>query len=48
MNITIEDLVRALDIMQEHKKISATMLQRYLWKWFAYCAKILDMLESNW
>jgi S-DNA-T family DNA segregation ATPase FtsK/SpoIIIE len=39
---------KAIEIILETRKASATLLQRKLGVWFARAARIMDMLEEKW
>ncbi len=44
-----DDLVpKALEVIMQSQKASATYLQRSLSIWYARAAKILDILEKKW
>ncbi len=44
-----EELIQqAIQIIQQTRKASATLLQRKLWLWFPRAAKILDEIEERW
>ena len=39
---------RAIQVISQTRKASATLLQRKLWVWFARAARIMDILEEKW
>ena len=38
---------RAIQVISQTRKASATLLQRKLWVWFARAARIMDILEEK-
>ena len=42
-----EDIQKALAILKKEKKASATIIQKWLWIWFASSARIIDEIEKR-